>query len=123
MSSDVALQSESGDLSKSMRLGIVVFGLSRCDRETSRHFVPVGGRETTDSGCPLCHRVLTIRTTGITEHERLTQRKSKRPIECFVCMPWLSESFFMTTCVSNACMTYIHLARTLVQVATVTSLR
>ena len=31
------------------------------------------------------------RTTGITEHERLTQRKSKRPIECFVCMPWFCE--------------------------------
>ena len=28
-------------------------------------------------------------TPGITEHEKLTQRKSKRPIECFVCMPWL----------------------------------
>jgi hypothetical protein len=27
-------------------------------------------------------------TTGITEHEELTQRKSNRPIECFVCMPW-----------------------------------
>ncbi len=31
------------------------------------------------------------RTNGITEHERLTQRKSKRPIECFVCMPWFCE--------------------------------
>jgi hypothetical protein len=27
------------------------------------------------------------RTAGITEHEELTQRKSKRPTECFVCMP------------------------------------
>jgi hypothetical protein len=29
------------------------------------------------------------RTTGITEHEQLTQCKSKRPVECFVCMPLL----------------------------------
>jgi hypothetical protein len=35
------------------------------------------------------------RTTGITEHEQLTQRKSKRPIECLVCMPWFCHILMM----------------------------
>ena len=54
-----------------MRLWSVVFGLSRCDHDASRHFVPVGGRETTDSVCPQCHRALTIRTPPMTQRRQV----------------------------------------------------
>ena len=35
--------------------------------------------------------LLHARTTGITEHEELTQRRSKRTTECFACMPLLCD--------------------------------
>ncbi|MFN6302707.1 MAG: hypothetical protein ACK42H_10985, partial [Planctomycetota bacterium] len=40
------------------------------------------------------------RTAGITEPEQLTQRKSKRPIEGFVCMPLLA-AFSVSDCTGN----------------------